>query len=72
MLQILLLALFLVHASVLVDDELKHLLWDQFDKVLFFQGGSPGLVVMGGDSRTKGRGFESQCRILDGYDIFSH
>ena len=65
-----LLALFLVHASVLVDDELKHLLWDQFDKVLFFQGGSPGLVVMGGDSRTEGRGFESQCRILDGHDIF--
>ena len=72
MLQILLLALFLVHASVLVDDELKHLLWDQFDKVLFFQGGSPGLVVMGGDSRTEGRGFESQCHTLDGHDIFSH
>ena len=35
-------------------------------------GGSPGLVVMGGDSRSKGRGFESRCRILDGHDIFSH
>ena len=35
-------------------------------------GGSPGLVVMGGDSRSEGRGFESQCRILDGHDIFSH
>ena len=35
-------------------------------------GGSPGLVVMGGDSRTEGRGFGSQCRILDGRDIFSH
>ena len=33
-------------------------------------GGSPGLVVMGGDSRSKGRGFESQRRILDGHDIF--
>ena len=30
-------------------------------------GGSPGLVVMGGDSCSKGRGFESQHRILDGY-----
>ena len=33
-------------------------------------GGSPGLVVMGGDSRLKGRGFESWHRILDGHDIF--
>ena len=33
-------------------------------------GGSPGLVVMGGDSRSKGRGFESQRQILDGH--FSH
>ena len=31
---------------------------------------SPGLVVMGGDSGSKGRGFESQRRILDGHDIF--
>ena len=35
-------------------------------------GGSPGLVVMGGDSRSKGRGFESRHQILDGLDIFSH
>ena len=28
-------------------------------------GGSPGLVVMGGDSYSKGDGFESQLRILD-------
>ena len=34
-------------------------------------GGSPGLVVMGGDSRYKGRGFESRCRMLDGHDIFT-
>ena len=30
-------------------------------------GGSPGLVVMGGDSGSEGRGFESRCRILDGH-----
>ena len=29
-------------------------------------------MVMGGDSRSKGQGFESQRRILDGHDIFSH
>ena len=32
----------------------------------------PGLVVMGGDACSKGRGFESRRRILDGHDIFSH
>ena len=31
------------------------------------QGGSPGLMVMGGDSHSKGRGFESRHRILDGH-----
>ena len=36
----------------------------------FVSGRSPGLVVMGGDSRSKGHGFESQRRILDGHDIF--
>ena len=30
-------------------------------------GGSPGLVVMGRDSRSKGHGFKSQHRILDGH-----
>ena len=30
-------------------------------------GGSPGLVVMGGDSCSKGREFESQHCILDGH-----
>ena len=29
--------------------------------------GSPGLVVMGGDSCSRGRGFESRYRILDGH-----
>ena len=32
--------------------------------------GSPGLVVMGIDSRSIGHGFESRHRILDGH--FSH
>ena len=32
--------------------------------------GSPGLVVMGGDSHSEGRGFEFQRHILDGHDIF--
>ena len=35
-------------------------------------GGSPGLVVMRGGSCSEGRGFESQRRILDRQDIFSH
>ena len=30
----------------------------------------PSLVVMGGGSHPKGRGFESRCRILDEHDIF--
>ena len=34
------------------------------------RGGSPGLVVMGGDSCSRGHGFESQHHILDG--LFSH
>ena len=38
----------------------------------FSVGGSPGLVVMGGDSCSEGRGFESRRRILDGHNIFSH
>ena len=29
-------------------------------------------MVMGGDSHSKGREFESQCHILDGHDIFLH
>ena len=33
-------------------------------------GGSPGLVVMGGDSCSEGCGFEPQPCILDGH--FSH
>ena len=29
-------------------------------------------MVMGGDLRSEGHGFESRRRILDGHDIFSH
>ena len=36
------------------------------------EGGSPGLVVMGGDSCSEGRGFQSQRNILDGHNSFSH
>ena len=32
-----------------------------------FKGGSSGLVVMWGNSRSEGRGFESKCRILEGH-----
>ena len=39
---------------------------------LHVKGGSPGLVVMGGYSRSEGRGFESQRHLLAGHDIFSH
>ena len=31
------------------------------------EGRSPGNVVMGGDSRPRGRGFESWYPILDGH-----
>ena len=40
------------------------------DNIPYMWGGSPGLEVMGDDSCSRGRGFESQCRILDGH--FSH
>ena len=36
-------------------------------KIICGMGGSPGLVVMGGDSCSKGGEFESQHRILDGH-----
>ena len=37
------------------------------------KGGSSGIVVMGDNSCSKGRGFESQRCLLDGHlDIFSH
>ena len=43
-------------------------------KISFLWGrggsGSPGLVVMGDDSCSRGHGFKSQHCILDGHDIF--
>ena len=35
-------------------------------------GGTPGLVVMGGDLCSKGHKFESRPHILDGQNIFPH
>ena len=37
---------------------------------ILLQGGSSGLVVVGGDSFSEGCGFKSQHHILDGH--FSH
>ena len=34
---------------------------------IFPKGGSPGLVVIGRDLQSEGRGFESQHRVLDGH-----
>ena len=36
-------------------------------KTKTLRGGSPGLVVMGGDSCSEGRGFKSRHYILDGH-----
>ena len=36
-------------------------------KTKTLRGGSPGLVVMGGDSCSEGRGFKSQHHIQDGH-----
>ena len=42
--------------------------WVNVNKILcWLLDGSPGLVVMGRDSRSKGRRFESQHSILDGH-----
>ena len=40
-------------------------MWDQIN--IFILGGSPGLVVMGRDLRSRGRGFNSRHPILDGH-----
>ena len=59
---------FLAHEKILGDQNG----WNSLQKALlatpgFDWGGSPGLVVMGGDSLSKGCGFESRHRILDGH-----
>ena len=50
---------------------LHYFLQKMFQVLTFEKGGSPGLVVMGGDLCSEGRGFKSQHRILDYHDIFS-
>ena len=42
-----------------------------FDRLVYNRllGGSPGLVVMGGDLHSGERVFESQCHILDGHFV---
>ena len=45
----------------------KKLKRDQLKKKM---GRSPGLVVMGGDSCSKGRDFESRHHILGGHGVF--
>ena len=40
-------------------------------RVVIYQGGSPGLVVMGDNLCLGGLGFESRCHILDGQDFFT-
>ena len=40
---------------------------DFFVKIVMMLGGSPGLVVMGGDSCSKDHGFKSWHLILDGH-----
>ena len=44
--------------------------YSSHNKLSKMKGGSPGLVVTGGDSCSEGHGFESQHHILDGH--FSH
>ena len=39
---------------------------------MFSNTGSPGAVVMGGDSCSEGRGFKSGYHKLDGHNIFPH
>ena len=66
---------FLSTLSLNCPSEVQHSIASSFSAesmliYLFISGGSPGLVVMGNDSCLKGRGLESQCRIIDGH--FSH
>ena len=48
----------------------KHTLVKVSFKTILAKDGSPGLVVMGGDSCSEGHEFKSQHCILDG--LFSH
>ena len=57
--------LVLIVVMCLKDESLK--LHFVFTKKQYLMGWSPGLVVMGGDSCSKDREFESLHCILDGY-----
>ena len=35
--------------------------------IIYLKGGNPGLVVMEGDSHSRGRGYKSPHQILDGH-----
>ena len=41
--------------------------WSKVFDFILNLGGSPDLVIMEGDSCSKGHGFESQHRLLDGH-----
>ena len=56
-----------VHVRALPVRHLLRKFYFIFSTKNWFEGGSPGLVVMGGDSCSKGREFESRHRILDGH-----
>ena len=45
--------------------------WGDYGLQKQFFGGSPGLVVMGDDSCSRVRMFESRRHILDGHDFFT-
>ena len=58
------------------DNKMVKILAAEYDPNMFIKklrkmGGSPAIVVMGGDSCSEGRGFESRFSILDG-DIFTN
>ena len=48
----------------------KYQLATRLGKEMDHLGWGPGLVVMGGDSYSKGRGFECRHCILDGHHIY--
>ena len=41
-----------------------HVVAETVNSILLIKGGSPGLVVMGRDSQSEGRGFEYQRHVL--------
>ena len=49
------------------DGKVLYKIGHRSDKIRHVGGGSPGLVVMGDNSCSRGNGFESWRRILDGH-----